>query len=66
MIAQITLINASVEGMIARGFNRIVDITAGIVKGQIEQLGPWPELRLCQSAHRLQPTRATVVGLGFA
>jgi 3-oxoacyl-[acyl-carrier protein] reductase len=39
MIAPILLIRAVVDGMIARGFGRIVNITSGAVKSPIPELG---------------------------
>ncbi len=39
MLAPIALIQATVDGMIGRGFGRIVNITSGAVKAPIEQLG---------------------------
>ncbi|MEN9770096.1 MAG: hypothetical protein RLZZ180_1726 [Pseudomonadota bacterium] len=39
MLAPIELIKASVDGMMARGFGRIVNITSSAVKSPIDQLG---------------------------
>lgn len=39
MLAPIELIRATVDGMIARGFGRIVNITSGAVKAPIDHLG---------------------------
>ena len=39
MLAPIALIKATVDGMIDRGFGRIVNITSGAVKAPIEHLG---------------------------
>jgi 3-oxoacyl-[acyl-carrier protein] reductase len=39
MLAPIALIQATVDGMIARKFGRIVNITSGAVKAPIEHLG---------------------------
>ncbi|MCJ2136740.1 SDR family oxidoreductase [Methylobacterium sp. J-026] len=39
MLAPIALIKATVDGMIGRGFGRIVNITSAAVKAPIEQLG---------------------------
>jgi 3-oxoacyl-[acyl-carrier protein] reductase len=39
MLAPIALIKATVDGMIGRGFGRIVNITSGAVKAPIEHLG---------------------------
>ena len=39
MLAPIELIKATVDGMMARGFGRIVNITSSAVKSPLEQLG---------------------------